>query len=177
MEPIAPDKSDIVYVPVPHRFLPAVYQALASAMASELAEGLGNAASAGKRTIIDLVIPVAGSIGADQQSVTLEDLHEAYLRAYPGIGKGETRASFDATVNYHCINMRSRFPDASQRRKRADWNTRPVFKRVRRAHYRLLSPEELEAFRFLLERNYPGIYADEYEADLLLQWYKQQKES
>ena len=24
--------------------------------------------------------------------------------AYPGVGKGTSRGSFDATVNYHCIN-------------------------------------------------------------------------
>jgi hypothetical protein len=175
MEPIAP-KNDIVYVPVPHRFLPAVYQALAAVIASELADALEHSAGAGKRTIIDLVMPVASGIGADRHSVSLEDLHEAYLRAYPGIGKGVTRDSFAATISYHCINMRSRFPDASQKQKRADWITRPVFKRVGWGQYMLLSPEELEAFHFLWERNHPGIYADEYEANLLLQWYKQQRE-
>jgi hypothetical protein len=176
MEPNSPE-DDIVYVPVPRRLLPVVYQSLAAVMTAGPSDDLENqVASSGKRNIIDLVIPVAISIGADRHSVTLEDLHAAYLRAYPGIGKGETRASLDATMNYHCINMRSRFPDASQKQKRADWNTRPVFKRVRRAQYMLLSLEEVEAFHFLLERNYPNVYADEYEADLLLQWFRQQKE-
>ncbi len=40
--------------------------------------------------IIDLSIAAAQEIGADQHSVTLPDLHAAYLRANPGIGKGKT---------------------------------------------------------------------------------------
>src|SRR5205085_1623037 len=98
--------------------------------------------SAGKRNLIDLIVTVAYGIGADRHPVSLGELHAAYLRAYPGVGKGASRASFDATVNYHCINMRSRFPDARNPHKPAYWLARPIFKRVARARYMLLSEEE-----------------------------------
>jgi hypothetical protein len=158
---------DLVSVPVPKRFLPAVYRALAEAMAAEAAGGTPLEPRAGKRNLIDLIVTVAYGIGADRHPVALGELHAAYLRAYPGVGKGASRASFDATVNYHCINMRSRFPDAHNPRKPAYWLARPIFKRVARARYMLLSEEEIALFRRCVEEGNPLVYAEEYDvADL-----------
>ena len=106
-------------------------------------------------------------IGADRHPVSLGELHAAYLRAYPGVGKGASRASFDAKVNYHCINMRSRFHDARNPHKPAYWLARPIFKRVARARYMLLSEEEIALFRRCVEESNPLVYAEEYDvADL-----------
>jgi hypothetical protein len=100
--------------------------------------------------------------------VSLVELHDAYMRAYPGVGKGTTRGSFDATANYHCINMRSRFPDANDRHEAAYWLSQPAFKRVARARYMLLSAEEIAQFRRCVEQDRPLVYADEYDvADLV----------
>lgn len=155
---------DLVNIPVPKRFLSAVYRALAEAMAAEAAGGTPLEPRAGKRNLIDLIVAVAHGIGADHHPIALGELHAAYLRAYPGVGKGASRASFDATVNYHCVNMRSRFPDASNPRKPAYWLTQPVFKRVARARYMLLSADEVAAFRRLVAADDPAIYAEEYDA-------------
>src|SRR5437763_6647998 len=158
---------DVVGVPVRKRFLPAVYRALAEAMAAEAAGGTPLEPSTGKRNLIDLIVTVAYGIGADRHPVALGELHAAYLRAYPRVGKGASRASFDATVNYHTVNMRSRFPDARHPRKPAYWLSRPIFKRVVRARYMLLSEEEIALFRRCVEEGNPLVYAEEYDiADL-----------
>lgn len=169
MDELDAKEDEIVYVPVPRRLLPAFYQALAAAWAEVSAgeplaqQGQGTA----KRNLIDLIVKVASGIGADRHTVSLTELYDAYMRAYPGIGKGTTRGSFDATVNFHCINMRSRFPDVADKRRRAYWLSRPAFKRVARARYMLLSSEEIARFRHCVETNNPLIYEDEYEvADL-----------
>lgn len=163
------NNDDIVYVPIPRHLLPILYRVLPAVMAegTERETLAASTPSIAKRTLIDLITKVAYEIGADQHPVSLVDLHAAYLRAYPGIGKGATRGSFDATINYHCINMRSRFPDSRDKQKPAYWLSRPVFKRVAHARYMLLSPNEIALFHQHVETGHPLIYADEYDvADL-----------
>jgi len=167
------DGDDIVHVPVPKRLLPAVYRVLADAMAPTASgdtvtrNGVPAEAQVVNRNMIDLIVEAARQIGADRWPMSLTDLYNAYRQAYPGIGKGATRGSFDATVNYHCINMRSRFPDTNDRRKPAYWLSRPVFKRVARAQYMLLSNEELAHFRAAVENDNPLVYEDQFDlADL-----------
>ncbi len=156
---------DIVYVPIPRHLLPILYRALPAVMAegAEREKLSASPPSNAKRTLIDLITKVAYEIGADQHPVSLADLHTAYLRAYPGIGKGVTRGSFDATINYHCINMRSRFPNSRDKQKPAYWLSHPVFKRVAHARYMLLSPDEVALFHQRVEAGHPLIYADEYD--------------
>ena len=180
MDEFEAKNDEIVYIPVPLRLLPAFYRALAVVIAEESRDE-GSASStaamgAAKQNLIDLIVKVAYGIGADRHAVSLPELYNAYLRAYPGIGKGTTRGSFDATVNYHCVNMRSRFPDANNRRKSAYWLTRPAFKRTARARYMLLSPDELGWFRRCIEENHPLIYEDEYEVADLARCDDQEKE-
>ncbi len=167
------DSDDLVQVAVPRRLLPAVYRVLADAMAPT---SLASAATGShmptdtqgvNRNLIDLIVEAATRIGADRQAVSLTELYNAYRNAYPGVGKGSTRGSFDATVNYHCINMRSRFPDANNRRKAAYWLSRPAFKRVARGRYMLLSDDEMSGFQRSVAEDHPLVYADDYDvADL-----------
>jgi len=161
--------TEFVYVPLPQRLLPAFCQWLPTVM-GETAEGKRDAASTPdtQRRIIDLSIAAAHEIGADQHSVSLADLHAAYLRANPGIGKGTTQDGFGATINYHTINMRSRFPDRNDKQKPASWLSRPVFKRVAYGQYMLLSPDELRLFHQRSEEGDLRIYQDEYDLDDLL---------
>ncbi len=121
-----------------------------------------------KFTIIDLSIDVAHKIGANHHPVSLRELHDAYRNANPGISKGATLDSFGATINYHTINMRSRFPDPKNKQKQASWKSRPVFKRVTYSQYMLLSPDELRLFQPRVEEGDPRIYRDEYDIDDLL---------
>ena len=121
-----------------------------------------------KRYMIDLIVEVARRMGADQHPVSLADLRNAYLRAYPGIGKGTTSESFGAKVNWYTINMRSRFPDRKDRQKPAPWLSQPSFKRVARGRYMLLSDEEIARFRRCVAQNDPMVYEDEYDVDKLI---------
>jgi hypothetical protein len=107
-------------------------------------------------------------MGADQHPVSLADLQNAYLRAYPGIGKGKTSDGFAAKVNRHTINMRSRFPDRKDRQKPVPWLWQPTFKRVAREPYMLLSDEEIARFRRCVAQNDPMVYEDEYDVDKLI---------
>ncbi|HWZ20525.1 MAG TPA: toll/interleukin-1 receptor domain-containing protein [Ktedonobacteraceae bacterium] len=115
--------------------------------------------------VIDLSIEAALEIGADKRQISLAELHTAYLRANPGIKKATNRDSFEATINYHTINMRSRFVNPNDKRKHAPWLSRPVFKRVAYARYMLLSSEEVILFHQLVEENDSRIYLDEYNLD------------
>ena len=171
MDDIEFNNDEIVYVPVPRRLLPALYQTLAAALAEPPDDdetASSNAVSGEtKRNLIDLIVKVAYEIEANLHPVSLSELYAAYQHAYPGIGKGSSRGSFDATVNYHCINMRSRFPYINDKRKTAYWLTRPAFKRIGRGRYILLSQEEIAWFRRAIEEDNPLIYTDEYDvADL-----------
>ncbi len=167
------DGDDLVQVAVPRRLLPAIYRVLADAMAPTPLEGATTksfvpaGAEVLNRNLIDLIMEAARQIGTDQRPVSLTELYNAYRQAYPGVGKGSARGSFDATVNYHCINMRSRFPDVNDRRKPAYWLSRPAFKRVARGRYMLLSDDEISRFQRSVAEDHPLVYADDYDiADL-----------
>jgi len=169
-----PETNDeIIHVPVPKHLLPAVYRLLADGMTSASTHAISMIpvplaeSYVARRNMIDLIVDSAGQIGAARQPVSLTDLYTAYRQAYPDIGKGITRGSFDATVNFYCINMRSRFPNKNVPRKHASWLSQPVFKRVARARYMLLSPDEVARFRYAIAHDNPLIYQDEFDvADL-----------
>ena len=165
---------EIVQVPVPRHLLAEVYRVLADGMAPATGssrQGEPEFPIAGQRTkrnMIDLIVEVARRMGADQHPVSLADLRNAYLRAYPGIGKGKTCESFGTKVNWYTINMRSRFPDHKDRQKPAAWLWQPSFKRVARGRYMLLSDEEIARFRRCVAQNDPMVYEDEYDVDKLI---------
>jgi hypothetical protein len=160
---------EIVQVPVPRRLLPTVYKVLAAAMADNDVPERTTASMpvAAGSNMIELISAAAMGLDATRHPVSLGDLHRAYMSANPGIGKGSSRDSFDATVNYHCINMRSRFPDVRNRKKPAYWLTHPVFKRVARAQYMLLSADELARFNRCVKAELQVIYEDEYDVGSL----------
>ncbi|GLV54369.1 hypothetical protein KDH_12170 [Dictyobacter sp. S3.2.2.5] len=118
---------------------------------------------------IDLIVEAAFKIGADKQAVSLANLYDEYMNSNPGISKGSNHGSFDATVNYHCINMRSRFYDVRKRyQQNAYWITKPLFKRVSRGRYMLLSQEEITAFQKCIQINVPLIYEDDYNITMMI---------
>ena len=61
--------------------------------------------------------------------------------------------------------MRSRFPEAKNRRHRAPWLTQPHFKRVARAQYMLLSAQEKARFLQAVQQDDPMVYQDEFDVD------------
>ncbi|EFH88942.1 hypothetical protein [Ktedonobacter racemifer] len=169
MNEFTKNDTDIVYVPVPRQLLPLIYETIAQAQKEAAGNTNKGPGILSKRNLVDLIIEVAGKIGADRRPVSLTELYEAYIQTNPGIGKGGTRGSFDATLNYHCINMRSRFPDIKDKKKSAYWLSKPAFKRVKRAYYMLLSTEEIAQFHRCVEVDSPLVYMDEYNVDDLFQ--------
>lgn len=166
------NNNEYVYVPLSPHLLPAFYRWVLTMTEETVEEKREFASPIDTRrrnlNIIDLSIAAAQEIGADQHPVTLADLHTAYLRANPGIGKGTTQDGFGATINYYTINMRSRFPERNNKQKSASWLLRPVFKRVAYGQYMLLSPDEIRLFQQRFEEGDTRIYQDEYDiADLL----------
>jgi hypothetical protein len=163
------NNDDIVYVPIPQHLLPTFYRMFPTVMdeAAKQATVAGPIPETERRNlnVIDLGIKAAYEIGADHHSISLAELHTAYLRANPGIGKGRTRNSFDATINFHCINMRARFPDPANKQKSASWLTHPAFKRIERGRYMLLSPEEIALFRQRVEESDPRVYEGDYKIE------------
>jgi hypothetical protein len=112
-------------------------------------------------TVIDRLEEVAREMGADRKVVTLAELCEVYRKRYPSEpGSGED--SLAATLNMHTINMRSRFPNPREPKTPGPWLKRPLFKRVDRGEYRLLSEAELGWFREAIERDNPFIWRDEF---------------
>ena len=166
------NNDDIVYVPIPQHLLSTFYRIFPTVMGEaasqeQAAEPLPETEPR-KFNMIDLSIKAAYEIGADHHPISLSELHAAYIRANPGIGKGRSRNSFDATINFHCINMRARFSEPANKQRLASWLTRPTFKRVSRGRYMLLSPDEIESFKRLVEEGDPRIYEDEYTIEDIL---------
>lgn len=172
---LSSNNDEFVYVPLPPRLLPAFYRWVATIMGESGEEKKAPVLTPDPQkrnaTIIDLAINAARDIGAEHFPVSLADLHAAYLRTNPGISKGTTLDSFGATINYHTINMRSRFPDPHNKRKLANWLSRPLFKRVSYGQYMLLDSYQLETFQQYIEKDDPSIYQDEYDADNVLSVY------
>jgi hypothetical protein len=117
------------------------------------------------RTVIERAALVARRLGADQRPVGISDLHATYLATYPGIEKGKARDSFAASVNFHTVNVPSRFFYRDDRYKRAPWNVQPVFHRVARGQYMLLTEVQKEHFRKALADENPLVFEDEYGID------------
>src|SRR5690348_7569235 len=61
-----------------------------------------------------------------------------------------------------------RVPDPHDKRKLASWLSRPLFKRVARGRYKLLSPDEIALFHERVKEGDPRIYEDEYNIDDLI---------
>ncbi len=160
----------IVYVPVPQYLLPIVYRVLAQALTDPATVILGADDAGAQRAMIDLIVAAARepALAADTQPVALTALYDAYRRAYPSIGMGVTRASFERCVVAHCINVPARFPDATAPRQAAVWLAQPLFKRVATGDYMLLSDEERGRFRRCVDADSAVVYAEAYDiADLV----------
>ncbi len=113
--------------------------------------------------MIYLILETARRLGLDRAPRGLTELHRAYLQDHPGTTVGRSQGSFDATLNLHVINMRSRFPKPREPRARANWLSRPLFKRVAPGRYMLLTAPELAWFREAVARNEPLVFRDEFE--------------
>lgn len=110
--------------------------------------------------IIDLAVEAAKQLEADRDIVRLAEIRN---KASKIAGKDIQSGSFDATLNYHTINMRSRFmkPNIRDKGDSTDWKNRPEFYREGRGLYRLLTDEEKEIILKLIRMDNQVIYKDE----------------
>ncbi len=113
--------------------------------------------------MIDLILETARRLGMDRAPRGLSELHRAYLRDHPDATVGRSEGSFSATLNYHTINMQSRFPKPQEPRAPASWLKRPAFKRVGHGQYLLLTEAEVAWFQGALARDDSLIWQGEYE--------------
>ena len=69
-----------------------------------------------------------------------------------------------ATLNFHTINMCSRFQHPAEKDKfhSSNWKNEPYFYRVDKGIYRLLSDEEKDMFKKALQGNLDIVYRDEF---------------
>ena len=116
--------------------------------------------------MIDLILETARRLGLEREPRGLTELHRSYLRDHPQTTVGRSQGSFDATLDFHCINMPSRFPKPREPRAPAAWMRRPLFKRVAPGQYMLLSDAELRWFQGAMRRDYPLIWRAEYDVPL-----------
>ena len=70
--------------------------------------------------------------------------------------------SLAATIAYHTVNMRSRFPNAGDPHKVASWMSEPRFYRTRPGYYRLLTSEEQQVFKDAIAKQVPLVFSDEW---------------
>lgn len=117
--------------------------------------------------MIDYIIEAARSAGAHTQPVRLSELFRGFREQFPDLPVGGTEGSYSATLNFHTINMKSRWnrqiPEESQ-----SWLREPLFKRVGRGQYMLLSPGEITAFQKAWAAGDPLVRADEFDVDQLI---------
>ena len=113
--------------------------------------------------MIDSILETARRLQLDRHSRELDEFYRAFMRDHPDTRVGRDHGSFDATVNFHTINMPSRFPDARSPRGPARWLDHPLFKRVGTGSYKLLTDAELRWFGEAVRRNDPVVWRPEYE--------------
>ena len=117
--------------------------------------------------MIDYIVQAARAAGAEGQPVRLSDLFRSFREQFPDLQVGSSEASYNATFNFHTINMKSRF-NRQLAEDAQPWLREPLFKRVSRGSYMLLSVEEIQAFRQAWAAGDALVRADEYEIDELM---------
>lgn len=117
--------------------------------------------------MIDYIVQAGRTAGAELQAVRLSDVFRTFREQFPDLPVGSTEASFNAMLNYHTINMKSRF-NRHQSEDAQLWVREPLFKRVGRGTYMLLTTSEIEAFRCARATSDPLVRADEYDVDELV---------
>lgn len=78
-------------------------------------------------------------------------------------------SSYDTELNFHAVNMRSRFPNPPDRNRTspASWKDKPYFYRVSRGMYKLLTESDKKDFELAVKKDLDIIYKDDYEFGLL----------
>jgi len=120
------------------------------------------------RRAIDLLVEAAELLDARNNNVELWRIRKKAMDMDKE-NKYNSEDGLDATLNYHTINMRSRFRDIinKDRNNNIEWKTEPYFYWVERGIYRLLKSDEKEIFKIAVDNNLDIIYKDFYTLNQL----------
>jgi len=113
---------------------------------------------------IDLLVNAAETLDAKYSDTELSKIRrKAMSMDKENIFNSED--GLDAILNYHTINMRSRFRDIVNKDKNNDkveWKKEPYFLWVERGVHRLLKDDEIEIFKIAVDNDLDIIYKDFY---------------
>lgn len=120
--------------------------------------------------LLDYIVEAARVAGADARPIRLREWFDVFRDRFPDLETGKSDGSFSAAVGFQTINMRSRIePQAAEEKQ--PWLREPLFKRVQRGEYMLLSGEEVRCFREAWAHGDPLVRADEYDVAELVRRY------
>lgn len=119
------------------------------------------------RWLIEYLEDSARAAGAEQRPLTVAEIDAAFFERWPAIAEREKRQRVVGTIQFHCINIRARFPFPAIPTRPARWMTRPLFKLVGRKGYQLLSEAEKADFFRRLTACDSLLFRDDYHADEL----------
>jgi hypothetical protein len=119
------------------------------------------------KRIIDLLVEAAKNLGAESFGVSLKAIRDRAMEL--DVEGNYKESSFDAELNYHTVNMRSRFPKPPDKNRTgpAPWKDEPYFYRIERGIYKLLSEDDKRIFKKAVEMDLDIVYKDDYEFELL----------
>lgn len=117
--------------------------------------------------LINLIVEAAKILNAEYQPVQLSSVREKVLSL--DRKQRYKESSYNAELNYHTINMKSRFFDKKEKESgaAARWKSEPYFYRTSPGFYRLLSDEDKRIFNLALKNDLDIVYKDEYTLELL----------
>ena len=117
--------------------------------------------------LIDLIVEAAISLNAEYQAVQLCNIRKKAINLDKESRYKES--SYGAELNYHTINMKSRFFNEKEKEPgvSARWKNEPYFYRVEPRFYKLLSEEDKRVFYLALNNDLDIVYKDEYPLEIL----------
>lgn len=113
---------------------------------------------------IDLLVNAAELLNAKYTDIEIYKIRKKAM-SMDKDNKYNSEDGLDAILNYHTINMRSRFKDIVNKDRNNDsvkWKREPYFIWVESGIYRLLKDDEKEIFRIALEKDLDIVYKDFY---------------
>lgn len=127
-----------------------------------------------KQQIWKMAVRAVNELGGNERCISLKSIINKIYHLYPETHE-KSENTIGAVINYHCINMRSRFPDPRKKKKKAVWITNPLFYRCGRGKYRALAEDEIASFKKALEQRHTIVYKDEYTIEALHKTIKQEE--
>ena len=117
--------------------------------------------------LIDLLVEAAISLNAEYQAVQLCNIRKKAISLDKEHKYKES--SYDAELNYHTINMKSRFFSIKEKTPgvSAQWKREPYFCRTSTRFYKLLSEEDKRFFYLAINNDLDIVYKDEYPLETL----------